>query len=65
MMLQTTKEFITAQFRWCDTVNWLNHDEGFQNQLWTHRQLISDVFGPHMFISNHTRDLLRLPLQTV
>lgn len=36
-----------------------------QKLLLTHRELISDVFGPHVFVSHHTRDLLRLPLQTV
>lgn len=28
-----------------------------------HRQLVSDVASPHVFISHHTRDLLRLALQ--
>lgn len=29
----------------------------------THRQLISDIFGPNFFISDHTWNLLRLALQ--
>lgn len=32
--------------------------------LLTHRKLISDVLGPHVFVSDHARDLLRRPLQT-